>query len=178
MYCLIFLFCHNSEPPLNQQQMLHTKTSASLDVFHGMARHMRKHSVPVTSQIRPCASIQARLRWTVPRLAPVRVSAIGAETTGHSVSTARNAGGVLPESGAIMVSARADHAWMSSSCRIAVRHAISISALRRQSPAHLFITIGNGVDAIIFHRYLPHKSVNSIFRLRARISELKAKSHI
>ncbi len=65
------------------------------------------------------------------RLAPVRVSAIGAETTGYSVSTARNAGSVLLERGAIMVSARADHAWISSRCRIAVKHAVSIPSSQR-----------------------------------------------
>ncbi|MBB3987819.1 hypothetical protein GGQ68_004173 [Sagittula marina] len=45
-------------------------------------------------------------------------------------------------------------------------------------PARFLITIGNRVVAIILHRYLPHKSVNSVSGLRARISEQKAKSHI
>ena len=71
------------------------------------------------------------MRWTAARLAPVRASAIGAETSGHSVSTARKAGGVLPESGVISASARADQASISSRCRIAVRHAVSIPSSHR-----------------------------------------------
>lgn len=42
----------------------------------------------VTSRINPRASIQARLRCTAARLAPVSASAIGAETSGQSVKTA------------------------------------------------------------------------------------------
>jgi hypothetical protein len=45
-------------------------------------------------------------------------------------------------------------------------------------PAHLFRTNGNGAFAIFVHRYLPHTPVNPISGLRAKISELKAKSHI
>ncbi len=95
-------------------------------ILQFVARHIRYRPCPVTSRIKPRASIQARLRWTAARLVPVMVSAIGADTSGHSVSTVRKAGGVLPESGVISVSARADHASISSRCRIAVRQAVSI----------------------------------------------------
>ena len=61
-------------------------------------RHIRYRPCPVASRIRPRASIQAKLHWTAARLAPVKSSAIGAERSGHSVSTARRAGGVFPES--------------------------------------------------------------------------------
>lgn len=58
--------------------------------------------------------------------AGIRPSAIGAETSGHSDSAARKAGGVAPVSEAMTVSARADHASMSSRWRIAVGAALSI----------------------------------------------------
>lgn len=60
------------------------------------------------------------------RLALVRISAIGAETRGHSVSAAIYARGVFPDGGVIAASARSDHASMTSRWHIAVRHAVSI----------------------------------------------------
>jgi hypothetical protein len=45
-------------------------------------------------------------------------------------------------------------------------------------PARLLSTSGNGVFAIIIHQYLPHEAANPVSGLRAKISELKAKSHI
>lgn len=98
---------------------------------HLAIRHIRYRPCPVTSRIRPHASIQARLRWTAARLAPVRTSAIGAETSCHSVSTAHNVDGVLPESRAVSVAARTDQASISSSCLIAVRHAVCIPSSHR-----------------------------------------------
>lgn len=96
-----------------------------------IGRHIRNRPCPVTSRINPCASIQARFRWTAARLLPVRASAIGAETSGHSVSTERRAGGVFPERSAISVSARIDHASISSRWRVAVRHAVAIPSSHR-----------------------------------------------
>ncbi len=96
-----------------------------------VSRHIRYRPCPVTSRISPRASIQARLRRTAARLAPVRVSAIGAETSGHSVSMARRSPEVFPESEVIIPSALRAHASISSSCRIAVRLAVSIPASQR-----------------------------------------------
>jgi hypothetical protein len=45
-------------------------------------------------------------------------------------------------------------------------------------PARLLSTSGNGVFAIIIHQYLPYEAANPVSGLRAKISELKAKSHI
>src|SRR3990167_4708567 len=73
-------------------------------------RHMRKRPCPVTSRSKPRASIKARFRCTAARLAPVRCSAIGAETTRHSAHKIRSADGVRPERGIIMAAARADQA--------------------------------------------------------------------
>ena len=92
---------------------------------------MRNRPCPVTSRIRPRASIQAMFRWTAARPAPAIASAIGAGTRDRSASTARRAGGVLPKSVAIRVSARFDHAAISSRCRIAVRHAVFIPSSHR-----------------------------------------------
>jgi hypothetical protein len=49
---------------------------------------------------------------------------------------------------------------------------------QHRGPARLLSTNGNGVFAIIIHRYLPHTPVNPVSGLRAKISELKVKSHI
>lgn len=46
---------------------------------------------------------------------------MGAETSGHWVSTVRNAGDVLPERSDIQTSARVDHASMASRWHIAVQ---------------------------------------------------------
>ena len=67
------------------------------------------------------------------RLTPIRVSTIGAETSGHSISVARKTGGVLPESDDISDRARADHASISSKCRIADKDAVSILLSQRAS---------------------------------------------
>lgn len=69
-----------------------------------MARHLRNRPCPVTSRIKPLFSIKARLRGTAARLTPVRASAIGAETRGHSAKTACKASAVLPQSGNIVAS--------------------------------------------------------------------------
>ena len=103
-----------------------TVAAWSANDLHEIKRHIRNRPCPVTSRIRPRCSIHPRFLWTAARLAPVRASAIGAETKGHSVSARRRAGGVFPESGVISASARTDHASISSRCRIAVRHATSI----------------------------------------------------
>jgi hypothetical protein len=47
-----------------------------------------------------------------------------------------------------------------------------------RSPTLLLSTEGNRVFAIIFHRHLQHKSLTPVSGLRAKISELRAKSHI
>lgn len=98
---------------------------------HAAARHIRNRPCPVTSRIRPRASIHARFRWTAARLAPVSASAIGAETRGHSANVRRKAGGVLPDSALILVSAFADHASMLPRFRIAVSQASTIPLSQR-----------------------------------------------
>ena len=73
-------------------------TDDNLSGPHGdRSPHSKSSPCPVTSRINPCASIQARFRWMEARLTPIRVSTIGAETSGHSISVARKTGGVLPE---------------------------------------------------------------------------------
>ena len=100
---------------------------------HTAARHIRYLPCPVTSRTRPRASIQARLRWTAARLAPVSASPIGAETGGHPVRAARKDGGVLPESGIISASARAGCASLARTGDIIQRS----SPASAQSPAVL-----------------------------------------
>lgn len=59
-------------------------------------------------------------------------SPIGADTRGHADSTARKVRGVLPESAVISASARADHAdhaSISSRCRIAVTRACCVQSV-------------------------------------------------
>ncbi len=53
---------------------------------------------------------------------------MGAETSGHWVSTVRSAGDVLPESSDIQTSARVDHASMASRWHIAVQCAGGVIA--------------------------------------------------
>jgi hypothetical protein len=49
---------------------------------------------------------------------------------------------------------------------------------QHRGPARFFSTNGNGAFVITIHRYLPHMPVNTVSGLTAKISELKAKSHI
>ena len=69
--------------------------------------HILNRPCPVTSRIRPRASINARLRWTAARPPPVMAAAIEADKSGNSDSAARKTGGVLPEAGVFLASARA-----------------------------------------------------------------------
>jgi len=65
------------------------------------------------------------------RLAPVNVSATGAERSGHSVSAFSKAAGVRPDSTAVTDCACSSQASTSSKWRIAVRTALSIPLNQR-----------------------------------------------
>ena len=118
------------------------------------------------------------MRWTAARLAPVSTAAIGAEARGHSLSTARNAGGVLPESRAISASARSVQASISSRCRIAVR--LAVSTRPRSGP--LEVAEVADLAVLTLERFAPltgsafSVDIGSPWNLRLELAEVAALS--